>query len=99
MESRSYAEKNTGQAEATARLGRALAFPKQASGVFQWAVEKRAAEAMNGKRGKEERPERRGSERFSLCEHRWRGDGKIIESRLSHRQDKRDISPSDKFPR
>lgn len=28
------------------------------------------------------------SERFSWCEHRWRGDGKIIESRLSHRRTK-----------
>lgn len=28
------------------------------------------------------------SERFSWCEHHWRGDGKIIESRLSHRRTK-----------
>lgn len=32
--------------------------------------------------------ERKRSERFSWCEHRWRGDGKIIESRLSHRRTK-----------
>lgn len=32
--------------------------------------------------------ERKRSERFSWREHRWRGDGKIIESRLSHRRTK-----------
>lgn len=34
------------------------------------------------------RGERKRSERFSWCEHCWRGDGKIIESRLSHRRTK-----------
>lgn len=41
-----------------------------------------------GKTRGEERGERKRSERFSWCEHRWRGDGKIIESRLSHRRTK-----------
>lgn len=60
--------------------------------VFRLAVEKLAVAeaATGGKRRKaaERRDAVDGSERFSRCEDRCRGDGKIIESRLSHRSTK-----------